>query len=235
MKKLIVVSGGTKGIGKSIVHIFAQNGFDIVTCSRNQQDLDQLREEIKTSARKEKLLTFKADLRHRKELQAFVGFIKHLNRKIDVLVNNAGIFIPGQISDEPEGRLEEMIETNLYSAYHLTRGLIDGMIKRRSGYIFNICSTASKIPYVNGGSYCVSKFALYGMSKVLREEMKSFNVKVTSVLPGATLTASWEGTDVPPDRFMPPEDVAASVWNAYAMSSRTVVEEIILRPLAGDV
>jgi short-subunit dehydrogenase len=109
------------------------------------------------------------------------------------------------------------------------------MIDRKSGHIFNICSTASKIPYINGGSYCVSKFALYGMSKVLREEMKTHNVKVTSVLPGATLTASWEGTDIPAERFMPPEDVAASIWNAYSLSSRTAVEEIILRPQRGDV
>src|SRR6478736_764760 len=99
-----------------------------------------------------------------------------------------------------------MITTNLYSAYHLSRALIGSMIERKRGYIFNICSTASITPYINGGSYCVSKYALYGMTKVLREELKEFNIKVTAVLPGATKTDSWEGVELPDDRFIKPED-----------------------------
>jgi short-subunit dehydrogenase len=91
------------------------------------------------------------------------------------------------------------------------------------------------MPYINGGSYCISKYAMYGMTQVLREEMKEHNVRVTAVLPGATYTSSWEGADLPPERLMKPEDVASAVWNAYEMSSRTVVEEIILRPQLGDL
>jgi short-subunit dehydrogenase len=109
------------------------------------------------------------------------------------------------------------------------------MIERQQGHVFNVCSTASVTAYANGGSYCVSKFALLGMSKVLREAMKPHGVRVTSVLPGATLTASWEGTELPPERFMPPEDVASAILAAYQMSARTVVEELILRPQLGDL
>src|SRR5690606_33154149 len=101
--------------------------------------------------------------------------------------------------------------------------------------IFNMCSTASITPYVNGGSYCISKFALLGMSKVLREEMKPFGIKVTTVIPGATLTASWEGTELPSDRFMKSEDVAATIWTAYALSPQAVLEELIIRPQLGDL
>ncbi|MEQ8575130.1 MAG: SDR family NAD(P)-dependent oxidoreductase, partial [Fulvivirga sp.] len=118
---------------------------------------------------------------------------------------------------------------------HLTRGLIHGMKEKRAGHIFNMCSTASFVPYVNGGSYCISKFALLGMSKVLREEMKEHNVRVTSIMPGATLTASWEGVELPEERFMKPEDVADAVFNAYSMSDRTVIEEIVMRPQLGDI
>ena len=78
-------------------------------------------------------------------------------------------------------------------------------------------------------------FALLGMSKVLREEMKEHDVRVTSIMPGATLTASWEGVELPEERFMKADDVAETVWNAYVMSKRTVIEEIVMRPQLGDI
>ena len=126
----------------------------------------------------------------------------------EVLVNNAGVFLPGMIETEVDGALEHMINTNLYSAYHLTRSLMPEMKRLKKGYIFNMCSIASIKAYANGGSYGISKFALYGMTKVLREELKEFNIKVTAVLPGATLTASWEGVDLPEERFIKVEDIA---------------------------
>ncbi len=169
------------------------------------------------------------------EVRAFGRFVNEVTNNVEVLVNNAGLFIPGSIHEEEEGALRKMIDTNLYSAYHLTRILLPNMMAQRKGHIFNMCSTASFVPYVNGGSYCISKFALLGMSKVLREEMKEYGIRVTSIMPGATFTASWEGTDVPEDRFMHPDDVAAAVWNAYEMSDRTVLEEIIMRPQLGDL
>jgi short-subunit dehydrogenase len=154
---------------------------------------------------------------------------------VDVLVNNTGVFLPGAISSEPEGRLETMMNTNLYSAYYLTRGLLPQMMHRRNGHIFNICSVASIASYPNGGSYSISKFAMLGMTKVLREEMKSHGIRVTAMLPGATLTPSWAGVDLPESRFMKPEDVADAVIGAYDLSKNSVVEEILIRPQEGDI
>ncbi len=128
-----------------------------------------------------------------------------------------------------------MINIHVYSAYYLTRQLIAGMIEHKDGYIFNMCSIASIIAYPNGGSYSVAKFALYGMTKVLREEMKTHGIRVTAILPGATLTASWEGVDLPAERFSKPDDVAQAVYGAYHMSRQSVVEEIIIRPQLGDL
>jgi NADP-dependent 3-hydroxy acid dehydrogenase YdfG len=76
---------------------------------------------------------------------------------------------------------------------------------------------------------------LYGLSQALREELKTQHVRVTSILPGATLTQSWEGVDLPEDRFIKPEDVAKIVWTSYELSERTNVEQIILRPILGDI
>lgn len=91
------------------------------------------------------------------------------------------------------------------------------------------------MPYVNGGSYCISKFALLGMSKVLRAETMGSTIAVTAVLPGATLTDSWSGSELPESRFMQAEDVAAAVWSAWTINTSSVVEELLVRPRAGDI
>lgn len=224
MKPLIVVTGGTKGIGRAIVDRFVAEGFDAVVCARSVDDSSG-----------PGLLPFAADLSNRNGVNALVAYVESLNRPVDVLVNNTGVFQPGQIHNEADGTFEQLMNTNVGSAYHLTRGLVRDMMIRRKGHIFMMCSTASITPYTNGGSYCISKFALLGMSRVLREELKPHDVKVTAILPGATLTASWTGTDLPEDRFMKPEDVADSAWMAYSLSKRAVVEEILIRPQLGDL
>ncbi|GAA0894469.1 SDR family oxidoreductase [Fulvivirga kasyanovii] len=234
MSRLVVITGGTKGIGRALVDIFSENGFDIIVCSRNLDDLNVLRDEVQEKY-SNKVHIMRTDMADKAEVDYFIKFIHAQEGNVEVLINNAGLFVPGKIHKEEDGVLEQMIETNLYSAYYMTRGLIKKMKKAKTGHIFNMCSTASFMPYVNGGSYCISKFALLGMSKVLREEMKEHGVRVTAVMPGATYTASWEGADLPEDRFMKSEDVAAAIWNAFEMSDRTVIEEIVMRPQLGDI
>jgi NADP-dependent 3-hydroxy acid dehydrogenase YdfG len=169
------------------------------------------------------------------QVQAFAGHISEHWHKVEILVNNAGTFIPGQIINEPDGILEKLIDTNLYSAYHMTRALLPGMIKLKHGHIFNMCSIASLNAYANGGSYSISKFALLGFSKSLREELKPHNIKVTSLMPGATLTDSWAGVDLPESRFMQAEDIAKLISDIYHLSANTVIEEVVLRPVLGDI
>jgi short-subunit dehydrogenase len=234
MNKLIVVTGGTKGIGRAILERFAQAGFDVATCARKVDELASLKETLEA---KFKIKTFvqTADLSDKNQTTHFAEFINSLNRPVDVLVNNAGYFVPGSVLDEAEGSLESMINTNVYSAYYTTRALAPAMKKNKSGHIFNMCSIASIKAYPNGGSYAISKFALLGFSKVLREELKEFGVRVTAILPGATRTASWDGVGLPDERFMKAEDVADTVYSAYALSSRSVVEEILIQPQLGDI
>ena len=224
MNPLLVVTGGTKGIGRAIANRYIREGFDAVVCARSVEGVT-----------KPNLLPVAADLSTRAGVDTLLEYIKSLNRPVAVLVNNTGVFQPGQIHNEAEGVFEQVMSTNVASAYHLTRGLVGDMIDRRAGHIFMMCSTASITAYTNGGSYCISKFALLGMSRVLREELKPYGVKVTAILPGATLTASWEGTDLPEERFLQPDDVANSVWAAYSLSPGAVVEEILIRPQLGDI
>lgn len=235
MNKLIVVTGGTKGIGRAIIEKFSSHHFDVATCSRNQQELELLRSEIQKSNNTSNVFIQQADLSDRSQVKTFCDFVKKLNRPIDVLINNAGYFLPGEIVTEPEGTLENMINANVYSAYYTIRGLAPQMMLQKSGHIFNMCSIASIKAYPNGGSYAISKFALLGLSKCLREELKQYGIRVTAIMPGATKTASWEGVDIPDERFMKVEDVADTIFAAYSLSEQSVVEEIILRPQLGDL
>ncbi|MCA4897282.1 MAG: SDR family oxidoreductase [Bacteroidota bacterium] len=234
MNKLIVVTGGTKGIGRAILNRFAQAGFDVTTCARKQQELTDLKQQLE-SAYGVKAFVKQADMSVIDQVKDFVKYVLAFQRPVDVLVNNAGYFVPGSVISEPEGSLESMINSNLYSAYYTSRGLASKMMEQREGHIFNICSIASIKAYPNGGSYAISKFAMLGLSKVLREELKEVGVRVTAVLPGATRTASWDGVDLPDERFMKVEDVAETIFAAHALSKRSVVEEILIRPQLGDI
>jgi short-subunit dehydrogenase len=234
MKNTAVITGGTKGIGRAIVYMLAENGFDVITCARDSSALTALKKEVESTFGNE-VLVRSSDLSLKTEVNDFVKYIISKKSHVEILVNNTGVFQPGDISTEPDGQLELMINTNVYSAYYMTRGLLPMMLHDQGGHIFNICSVASITPYANGGSYSISKYAMLGMTKVLREELKQKGIRVTAVLPGATYTPSWEGAGLPETRFMKPQDVADAVLGAYRLSKNSVVEEILIRPQEGDI
>ncbi|MBK8721877.1 MAG: SDR family NAD(P)-dependent oxidoreductase [Saprospiraceae bacterium] len=230
----VIITGASKGIGLAIAKKFALKGFDLALCSRSIEELEivanQLKKEYSIN------VIYKAvDLSKKNEAIDFGNFVLNQWEKIDVLINNAGIYIGGEISNEEDGALEAMIQSNLYSAYYLTKTILPKLIENHKGHIINMCSIASKIAYPNGGSYSISKFALLGFSKVLREELKTKNIKVTSILPGATWSNSWAGVDLPKDRIMDAEDIAKVVWSCYDLADNVVVEDITIRPLLGDL
>jgi short-subunit dehydrogenase len=168
-------------------------------------------------------------------VKEFAAWILEQSNAVDILVNNAGIFMPGNVHDEREGLLEEIMQVNLLAPYHLTRALLPAMIKRKKGHVFNIASIAALKAYPGGGSYGISKFALDGFSKNLRDEMKPHGIKVTVVYPGATYTDSWKNSGIGPDRFMQVEDIAQMIVTASQLSAPSCVEEIVIRPQLGDL
>ena len=234
--KLTVITGASKGIGNAIAQTFAKQGHHLALSSRSATDLKKLKGILLSINPNIEIYTFAHDLGKKEEVKKFGEELLALPHPIDVLVNNVGVFLPGSsIHNEEDAILETQLEVNLLSGYYLTKMIVGQMKNRREGYIFNICSVASVVAYPSGGSYCISKFAQYGMTKVLREEMKPYGIKVTAILPGATKTASWEGVDLPDDRLMKPEDVAEAAWSAYSLSKNSVMEEIVIRPQLGDL
>lgn len=233
----IVITGASKGIGKAIAEKFAEDkqGHSFFLCSRNNDTLKLTGNELQGRFPRTSIYTRPCDVSIKADVKKFGEWVLEQVDKIDVLINNAGPFIPGNVHDEEDGILEEMMAAHLYGAYHLTRMLIPGMIKQKSGYIFNICSIASLQAYPGGGSYSISKFALSGFSKNLRHEMKPHGVKVIAVYPGAAYTDSWSGSNVDPERIMKAEDIAKMIYAATQLSPQACVEDIVLRPQMGDL
>ena len=233
MTKNMVVTGASKGIGKAIALYFAERGFNVAACARNEQALVELQKEI--TRFKVKAITEVCDVSDPKAVSLFAQKVLNEWKNIDVLVNNAGSYLPGHVIDEADGNLDFLIKTNLYSAYNITRAFVNGMVERKQGHIFNVSSIAGLQAYPNGGSYSISKFAMTGLSKALREELKPYNVRVTNIAPGATLTDSWAGTDLPESRFISPNDLAKLIFDINGLSESADVEEVVIRPVLGDI
>ncbi|HWB91881.1 MAG TPA: SDR family oxidoreductase [Puia sp.] len=230
-----IITGASRGLGKAMAERFAEGGYDLYLCSRNQVSLAETAEQLAARFPNIAIQHRAVDMGIRDQAIAFGQWLLTNGTAVDVLINNAGQFLPGSVHDEPAGLLEQLMAVNLYSAYHLTRQLLPAMMARRSGHVFNICSVASFKAYPNGGAYSISKYALAGFSANLREEMKPYGVKVTSVFPGAAYTDSWAGSGVDPHRIMMAADVAEMVFTASRLSPQATVEEILLRPQLGDL
>jgi short-subunit dehydrogenase len=230
-----VITGATHGIGKAIAEKFLSEGFSVAVCARTEADLKMVKEEWSQSFPGAQVLVYTVDLSDGEQVQSFAKKVLEQFTDIDVLVNNAGLFFPGKLADEPEGHLETLMSVNLYSAYHLTRHLLPSMKEKKRGHIFNLCSVASLKAYENGGAYSITKYALLGFSENLRNELMEDNIKVSAIMPGATWSRSWSASGLPEERFIKAADVANMVWAAYSLSATADVETIVLRPLKGDI
>lgn len=233
----IVITGASRGIGKSIAERFAEDkqGHSLFLCARNVEQLQLAGKELQGRFPRTSIYTHACDVSNRQDINEFAAWVFEHVEKVDVLINNAGPFIPGNIYDEEDGALEKMMSVHLYGAYHLTRAFLPSMMQQKAGHIFNICSIAALAAYPGGGSYSISKFALSGFTKNLRHEMKPHGIKVTAVYPGAAYTDSWMDAEVDPERLMKAEDIARMVYAAAHLSPQACVEEIVLRPQAGDL
>jgi short-subunit dehydrogenase len=231
----VVITGASRGLGFSMAEAFAAEGHDLYLTARNEVKLYHALESL-MGRFPDQIIKAKAfDLGSKQEAIGFGNWVLALGVVPDILINNAGTFEPGRVMDEPDGQLEHMLQVNVLSAYHLTRIFLPALIKRKSGHIFNISSIAGLQAYPNGGSYSISKFALSGFSKNLREELKPYAVKVTCIYPGAVYTDSWAASDVEPGRIMKPSDIADTIVQIAKLSPQAVVEELVIRPLAGDL
>lgn len=231
MKSVAIISGGSKGIGFAIAQQLILDGFYVHIIGSNPDNLDRAVANLGVDNAQSSLCDMSS-------AQEVISLSQNLSKQYDqihILVNNVGVFLPGAMMDEPLGQWEKEWELNVSSAYHLTRGLWSNLKGTPRSHVFNMCSIASIVSYSAGGTYAVTKHALLGFSKSLREEGRPHGIRVTSLLPGATLTDSWAGVEIPKERFMSPQSVAKVLSVAYQINEDTQMEEVLLRPILGDI
>jgi short-subunit dehydrogenase len=233
--KTAVITGATKGIGRTVAEMLWNDGYALAVCARTGSDLQEMQAAMPAATSGQEFLWKVVDVSDRAAVKEFAAFVGEHWDHVDVLMNNAGIFNPGGVLIEDDDVLEQMFRVNVLSAYDLTRKLIPLLKKAQNAHIFNMCSIASIQAYPNGGAYTISKFALLGFSKILREETKPLGIKVTALIAGATWSDSWKGADFPEDRLMNTSDIAIAIKAALQMSPSAVVEEILIRPQLGDL
>lgn len=231
---VVIITGASQGIGKAIAEAFAtEPDVRLGLFARNREKLEAVAAGCRAAGAVARIYT--CDVTHDRAVsKAAEASIRELGVP-DVLVNNAGSFQPATMLETTPEIFREQIETNLTSAFVVTRAFLPAMIEAGKGTIYFMASVASIKAYPSGVSYGVAKHGILGLARSLREEMKPYGIRVTAVIPGATRTASWDGVDLPEERFIPPEDVANAVLSVYRLSNRSVVEEILIRPQLGDI
>ncbi len=230
----VVVTGASQGIGRAIAEAFAtRDGANLALVARTEAKL----EAVAASCRERggTPLVVPTDVTDDAAVAEMADAVHNAWGPPDVLVNNAGAFTYAPLGELTLEGFRDQIDVNLTGAFAVTKAFLPAMRERGTGHLFFMGSVASLMAYPGNAGYCAAKHGLRGLARVVRAETKDEGLRVTTVLPGATDTPTWEGADLPSERLMAPEDVAQAVVDAAHLSDRTVLEELLLRPQEGDV
>ncbi|MEN8124157.1 MAG: SDR family NAD(P)-dependent oxidoreductase [Bacteroidota bacterium] len=188
MKKVILITGATSGIGKASAEIFAKNNYNLIITGRRNEKLLGLADLLIKNYDVE-VLPLKFDVRNKEEVKSLISNLPEKWKNIDVLLNNAGLAVGlDKIQDGLIEDWETMIDTNVKGLLYVSNEIIPLFIKNKKGHIINIGSTAAKAVYEKGNVYCATKFAVDALSKTMRVDLLEHGIKVTQISPGATET-----------------------------------------------
>lgn len=224
--KVAIVTGGGKGIGKAIALALAAEGAHIGLIARTEKDLVTVAEEVKAIG--VKAVYASADVSNRKDVEAAVEKIKIELGSIDILINNAGTGTFGKFLELEPDVWEQQIKINVFGVYYTTRAVLPEMIERKTGDIVNISSTAGKTGAATTSAYSASKFAVFGLSESLMQEVRKHNIRVTALAPSTVVTDLAYSADLikgDPKRVMHPEDFAELIIAQLKLNRRVFVKE----------
>jgi len=224
---IAVVTGATQGIGRATAIQFAKHKFDLIITARNVADLNTIKAELESNY-SIKVYTLSCDFSKLDEVQKFGEFVLSVTQQIDVLVNNVGQYMVGNLFDNSPEKFQEQINVNLLSAHSLTHALMPVFKSQKSGHIFTLGSLLSFKLRESAAFYTITKHAIRTWNQLLFEYTREFNVKSTLVMPSSTLTASW-GEQKEKQEFIQPEDIATAIFNCYQLPGAAVVDEISVR------
>lgn len=223
---LAVITGATRGIGKAATLALARLGYRLAFVARPSKQLNQLLLELGES----KPIYVEGDLRENHSIAALNAKIKSEGLVPDLILLNAGIFTPGLVDDLTRQQLDDALDHNFVPALETIRPWLDAMKLRKSGRIIFIGSIATRNPRPEAAPYVLSKALLSAYAELLFHSLRSSNISVTRIIPGAIDTDTWQGLDVPRAHFIPAEDLARIIVSITQLAPQTVPEEIIVRP-----
>jgi len=225
-----VITGGSRGIGRSLVEAFLREGREVVACGRSPEALEELARETQ-KLYPGRLATRETDVRDAAQVEALADFAVEKFQAVDCWVNNAGL---GRFAPVDEITLEdwdEVLRTNLDGAFFGTRAAARVMKPRGGGWIFNIASLASKNPFAGGAAYNASKFGMLGLSEASMLDLRHAGIRVTAIMPGSVDTdfAHRENAGAA-DWMLAPEDVARLVLDFLRFPDRALPSRVEIRP-----
>ncbi|MDX2001741.1 MAG: SDR family oxidoreductase [Chitinophagales bacterium] len=233
----ILVTGASRGIGFAIAEMLLPKSSHLLICSKHSQSIDNA-EKILQKKTANAQQVFSTHFDNSDAINAAKHISEWANKvvsSIDLLVLNAGYYVEGTLEDITHGDFDENIKTNFSFNHYLIQELIPLIEKSSLKRIVVIGSTAAYESYASVPSYSVAKWALRGYTINLRIELSSKNIGVTFLAPGATKTDMWEGVELPIDRLLLPSDIAKVVDFITTLSSQAVVDEIVIKPMLGDL
>jgi len=231
-KKVVVITGGGRGIGLAMARLFARSGYQVVITGRDIKRLQDAANEI--SKESGPMLALMCDVRDPASVKKLFTEIKQHHSTIDVLINNAGIAHALAPADElPVETWKEVIDTNLTGTFLVTQSALPLM--QAGGSIVNNLSVAALRPFEGMSAYNASKFGALGFTQALREDLRKRGIRVMAILPGATDTDIWDQfwAGAPKEKMMSAETVAEAVLHAVSAPANTSIDEIRIGPAAG--
>src|SRR5579862_395758 len=209
MNKIILITGATSGFGKASAHKFAANNCDLIITGRRKEKLDQLKIELEKKYGV-KILPLLFDVQNRDGVFSAIENLPEEWKKIDVLINNAGLALGRDFFEEADiDDWETMLDTNVKGLLYVSKAVLPFMINQKKGHIINMGSVAAKVAYEKGNVYCASKAAVETISETMRIDLLRHGIKVTAIHPGAAET---EFSDV---RFKGNKELASKVYEGY--------------------
>ncbi|MFC2083974.1 SDR family NAD(P)-dependent oxidoreductase [Bacteroidota bacterium] len=232
-KEIVWITGASTGIGKEITAQFLKNGINVAASSRFKNSLEKLEQEF--SDYSDQLNVYPLDISEKEQVKEVY---QEINKKYFVygLINCAGITSFSKVLEDSEDLIKKIVETNLLGSIYAIKNVLPKMISRK-GIIINIISVAAVKVFEQSSAYSASKAGLMTYTNVLREELRDKNVKILNILPGATRTPIWpnETLEKFSDKMMSPADVAEFIFNLFSIDSNLVPEEVVIRPISGDL
>ncbi len=237
MNKIILISGGTSGIGKEIVIYLLNKNHSVVTFSRNQKKIDELKFDLEKRFDHSKFLIVQGDVTSIEDLQKITDFTIEKFGTIDVVINNAGIGYTSECDSFDLAEVNNLIQVNLVSVMNIVKITAPYFKKRKDGLYINILSTSAMKANAAGKFYSATKFALKGYSEGLRDELKNFGIKIANIYPGPTDTEAWDApflkkykNDHPDITFLSPVEVARCVDFIIDQAESSNIQDITINP-----